>query len=195
MGAIRRGLISGLLIVAASVALAAPGGGGKPPDPTGAAVIVDANGKVVGPLVWIPNDPGYLYYGEVGAAYRVAGEGVARVGFLASTQFFGVLTRVYRAANLYYTTTNCSGQPYGRYGLPRDYLPYAPVFVMPPISVGENVIPARVMRQTTTTQVITSMSATNDDAICVTSSYPVTGEFFVIEQIGDFPFVAPFSIK
>jgi hypothetical protein len=51
------------------------------------------------------------------------------------------------------------------------------------------------MRQTTATQFITSLSSTNDDAVCVASSYAVTGDFFVIEQVGDFSFVAPFSIK
>lgn len=182
----------GLSIGTASLAQRA---GGKALDASAAAVIADANGKVVGPLVWVPNDPGYVYYGEVGAAYRVGG-GVARVGFLASTDgTFGVLTRVYRAANLSFTTGDCSGQPYARYGLPRDYLPYAPVFVMPPISVGSSVIPAQVMRQTNARQYITGFSATDDNANCVVASSPYTGDHYVVEVIGSFPFVAPFSIK
>ena len=45
----------GLSIGTASVAQRA---GGKAPDASAAAVIVDANGKVVGPLVWVPNNPG-----------------------------------------------------------------------------------------------------------------------------------------
>ena len=192
MKAIALSLAIGTVLLWTATAVAAPGGSGKAPDPSAAAVIADANGKVVGPLVGIPNDPSYLYYGEVGAAYRVAGVGVARVGFLASNSF-GVLTRVYRAANLHFTTSDCSGQPYAKYGLPADYLPYAPVFVMPPISVGDNVIPARVMRQTTATQRIVAKSATNDDAECATAYETI--EAFVIEQLGDFPFVAPFSIK
>jgi len=189
------GLIAGLAVAAVSMAVAAPpSGGSKAPDPSAAAVVVDANGKVVGPLVWVPND-GYVFYGEVAAAYRV-GASVARVGFLASKDWtFGVLTRVYRAANLSFTTTDCSGQAYAPYGLPKDYLPYAPVFVMPPISVGGSVIPARVMRQTTATELIADRSGTSDDAVCVANSYPQTRKHFVVDVVGDFPFVAPFSIK
>ena len=149
---------------------------------------------MVGPLVWVPND-GYVFYGEVAAAYRV-GASVARVGFLASKDWtFGVLTRVYRATNLSFTTPDCSGQAYSPYGLPKDYLPYAPVFVMPPISVGSNVIPARIMRQTTATEAIADKSGTSDDGTCVANSYPQTRKHFVVDVIGDFPFVAPFSIR
>jgi len=184
-----------LAAAAASTALAAPqSAGNKAPDPGAAAVIVDAHGKVVGPLVWVPND-GYVFYGDVAAAYRV-GTSVARVGFLASKEWtFGVLTRVYRATNLSFTTPDCSGQAYAPYGLPKDYLPYAPLFVMPPISVGGNLIPARIMRQTTATEVIADKSGTSDDGTCVTNSYPQTRKHFVVEVIGDFPFVAPFSIR
>ncbi len=158
------------------------------------AVVVDARGSVVGPLVWAPND-GYVFYGDVAVAYRV-GASVARVGFLASKDWsFGVLTRVYRAANLSFTTPDCSGPAYSPYGLPKDYLPYAPVFVMPPISVGNTVIPARVMRQTAATELIADKSGTNDDGNCVATSYPKTRKHFVIETIGEFPFVAPFSIR
>jgi hypothetical protein len=171
-----------------------PSGGSKAPDPGAAAVVVDADGKVVGPLVGVPND-GYVYYGEVAAAYRV-GTSVARVGFLASKDWtFGVLTRVYRATNLSFTTPDCSGQAYSPYGLPKDYLPYAPVFVMPPIAVGNKVIPARVMRQTSATELVADKSGTSDEGICVANSYPQTRKHFVVDVVGDFPFVAPFSIR
>jgi hypothetical protein len=187
--------LAGLAGMAASAALAAPpSGGNAAPDPGAAPVVVDARGNVVGPLVWVPND-GYVFYGDVAVAYRV-GKSVARVGFLASKDWnFGVLTRVYRATNLSFTTPDCSGQAYSPYGLPKDYLPYAPVFVMPPISVGDRVIPARVMRQTTATEVIADKSGTSDEGICVANSYPQSRKHFVIESIGDFPFVAPFSIR
>lgn len=176
-------------------ALAQPMAPGKPPDPGAPAVVVDARGSVVGPLVWAPND-GYVFYGDVAVAYRV-GTQVARVGFLASKDWtFGVLTRVYRATSLSFTTPDCSGQAYSPYGLPKDYLAYAPVFVMPPITVGGgNVIPARIMRQTTATEVIADKSGTSDDGSCVANTYPQTRKHFVIETIGDFPFVAPFSIR
>jgi hypothetical protein len=189
------GLLAWLAAAAASMAVAAPpSGGNTAPDPGAAAVVVDANGKVVGPLVWVPND-GYVFYGEVAAAYRV-GSSVARVGFLASKEWtFGVLTRVYRATNLSFTTSDCSGQAYSPYGLPKDYLPYAPVFVVPPISVGGNVIPARIMRQTAATELIADKSGTSDDGTCVANSYPQTRKHFVVDVIGDFPFVAPFSIR
>lgn len=192
--AILRGL-AGLAGIAASTALAAPPtGGSAAPDPSAAPVVVDARGKVVGPLVWVPND-GYVFYGDVAVAYRV-GTSVARVGFLASKDWkFGVLTRVYRATNLSFTTPDCTGQAYSPYGLPKDYLPYAPVFVMPPISVGDRVIPARIMRQTTATEVIADKSGTSDDGICVANSYPQSRKHFVVESIGDFPFEAPFSIR
>jgi len=188
-------LLAWLAAAAASTAVAAPpSGGNKAPDPSAAAVVVDAQGKVVGPLVWVPND-GYVFYGDVAAAYRV-GTSVARVGFLASKDWtFGVLTGVYRATSLSFTTPDCSGQAYSPYGLPKDYLPYAPVFVMPPISVGGNVIPARIMRQTTATELIADKSGTSDDGTCVANSYPQTRKHFVVDVIGDFPFVAPFSIR
>jgi hypothetical protein len=168
--------------------------GAKAPDPGAAAVVVDARGSVVGPLVWVPND-GYVFYGDVAAAYRV-GTAVARVGFLASKDWaFGVLTRVYRATNLSFTTPDCSGQAYSPYGLPKDYLPYSPVFVTPPISVGGKVMPARIMRQTTATEVIADKSGTSDDGTCVANSYPQSRKHFVVDTIGDFPYVAPFSIR
>ena len=183
-----------LALYAGSAAVAAPGGGSKPADPGAAAVIVDANGKVVGPVVSLPNDS-YVYYGEIGAAYRVGTE-VARVGFVTSPGWtFGVLTRVYRAALAYFTTSNCTGQAYVNPGLPGDYKPYAPVFVMPPISLSGNLVtPARVMRQTTQTQTITALSRTDDAANCVVIN-AWTGDFYVVDLIGDFPFVAPFSIR
>ena len=188
-------LLAWLAAAAASTAATAPPiGGSKAPDPGAAAVVVDARGNVVGPLVWAPND-GYVFYGEVAAAYRV-GTSVARVGFLVSKDWtFGVLTRVYRVTNLSFTTPDCSGQAYSPYGLPKDYLPYAPVFVMPPISVGSNVMPARIMRQTTATEQIADKSGTSDDGTCVATSYPQTRKHFVVDVIGDFPFVAPFSIR
>jgi len=188
-------LLAWLAAAAASTAVAAPpSAGDKAPEPSAATVVVDARGKVVGPLVWVPND-GYVFYGEVAAAYRV-GTSVARVGFLASKDWtFGVLTRVYRATNLAFTTPDCSGQAYSPYGLPKDYLPFAPVFVMPPISVGGNVIPARIMRQTTATETIADKSGTSDDGACVTNSYPQTRKHFVVDVVGDFPFVAPFSLR
>ena len=184
-----------LAAAAVSTAVAAqPSAGNRGPDPSAAAVVVDAHGKVVGPLVWVPND-GYVFYGEVAAAYRV-GSSVARVGFLASKDWtFGVLTRVYRATNLAFTTPDCSGQAYSPYGLPKDYLPFAPVFVMPPISVGSNVIPARIMRQTSATESIADKSGTSDDGTCVANSYPKTRKHFVVDVVGDFPYVAPFSIR
>jgi hypothetical protein len=184
-----------LAIAAASTAAAAPpAGADKASDPGAAAVVVDARGNVVGPLVWVPND-GYVFYGDVAAAYRV-GTAVARVGFLASKDWnFGVLTRVYRATNLSFTTADCSGQAYSPYGLPKDYLPNAPVFVMPPITVGGTVIPARVMRQTSVTEVIADKSGTNDAGLCIANSYPQSRKHFVVETMGDFPFVAPFSIR
>jgi hypothetical protein len=187
--------LAGLVAVAGLTALAAPPvAPGKALDPGAAPVIVDARGSVVGPLVWVPND-GYVFYGDVAAAYRV-GTAVARVGFLASKDWsFGVLTRVYRATNLSFTTPDCSGQAYSPYGLPKDYLPYAPVFVMPPISVGSHVIPARIMRQTTATELIADKSGTGDDGTCIANGYPQTKKHFVVEVIGDFPFVAPFSIR
>jgi len=184
-----------LAAAAASTAGAAPpSGADKAAEPGAAVVVVDARGNVVGPLVWAPND-GYVFYGDVSVAYRV-GTSVARVGFLASKDWtFGVLTRVYRATNLSFTTPDCSGQAYSPYGLPKDYLPFAPVFVMPPISVGSRVIPARIMRQTTTTELISDKSGTSDDGTCVTNGYPQTRKHFVVETIGDFPFEAPFSIR
>lgn len=179
---------------ASAVVAAPPSGASRAPDPGAPAVVVDARGNVVGPLVWAPNDA-YVFYGDVAVAYRV-GTSVARVGFLASKEWtFGVLTRVYRATNLSFTTPDCSGQAYSPYGLPKDYLPYAPVFVMPPISVGSNVLPARIMRQTTATELIADKSGTSDDGTCVANSYPQTRKHFVVETIGDFPFVAPFSIR
>jgi hypothetical protein len=179
---------------ASAVVAAPPIGASRAPDPGAPAVVVDARGNVVGPLVWAPNDA-YVFYGDVAVAYRV-GTSVARVGFLASKEWtFGVLTRVYRATNLSFTTPDCSGQAYSPYGLPKDYLPYAPVFVMPPISVGSNVLPARIMRQTTATELIADKSGTSDDGTCVANSYPQTRKHFVVETIGDFPFVAPFSIR
>lgn len=194
MKAMTPGLLAWLAAAASTVVAAPPSGGSKALDPGAAVVVVDAHGKVVGPLVWVPND-GYVFYGEVAAAYRV-GTSVARVGFLASKDWtFGVLTRVYRATNLSFKTPDCSGQAYSPYGLPKDYLPYAPVFVMPPISVGGNVIPARVMRQTTATEQIADRSGTSDDGACVANSYPQTRKHFVVDVIGDFPFVAPFSMR
>jgi hypothetical protein len=179
---------------ASAVVAAPPSGASRAPDPGAPAVVVDARGNVVGPLVWAPSDA-YVFYGDVAVAYRV-GTSVARVGFLASKDWaFGVLTRVYRATNLSFTTPDCSGQAYSPYGLPKDYLPYAPVFVMPPISVGSNVLPARIMRQTTATELIADKSGTSDDGTCVANSYPQTRKHFVVETIGDFPFVAPFSIR
>lgn len=186
--------LAGLAAAASTAVSAQPSGASKAPDPGAAAVVVDARGNVVGPLVWAPND-GYVFYGDVAVAYRV-GTQVARVGFLASKDWtFGVLTRVYRATSLSFTTPDCSGQAYSPYGLPKDYLPYAPVFVMPPIAVGGNVIPARIMRQTSATEVIADKSGTSDDGSCVANSYPQTRKHFVVETIGDFPFVAPFSIR
>lgn len=188
------GWLAGLAAAASTAVLAQPPGTHKAPDPAAPAVVVDARGNVVGPLVWAPND-GYVFYGDVAVAYRV-GTQVARVGFLASKDWsFGVLTRVYRATSLSFTTPDCSGQAYSPYGLPKDYLPYAPVFVMPPIAVGNTVIPARIMRQTTATEVIADKSGTSDDGSCVANTYPQTRKHFVIETIGDFPFVAPFSIR
>jgi hypothetical protein len=193
--AMTRRPLAWLAAAAVSTAVAAPpSGGNKSPDPSAAAVVVDAHGNVVGPLVWVPND-GYVFYGDVAVAYRV-GTSVARVGFLASKDWtFGVLTRVYRATNLAFTTPDCSGQAYSPYGLPKDYLPYAPVFVMPPIAVGSKVIPARIMRQTSATEIIADKSGTSDDGTCVANTYPQTRKHFVVDSIGDFPFVAPFSIR
>lgn len=183
-----------LAAATSAAALAQPGSPGRPADPGAPAVVVDARGNVVGPLVWAPND-GYVFYGDVAVAYRV-GTQVARVGFLASKDWsFGVLTRVYRATSLSFTTPDCSGQAYSAYGLPKDYLPYAPVFVMPPITVGTQEIPARVMRQTTRTEEIADKSGTSDDGSCVATTYPRTRKHYVIETVGEFPFVAPFSIR
>jgi hypothetical protein len=189
------GWLAWLSAAAAATAVAAPpSSANKAPEPGAAAVVVDARGNVVGPLVWVPND-GYVFYGDVAVAYRV-GTSVARVGFLASKDWsFGVLTRVYRATNLSFTTPDCSGQAYSPYGLPKDYLPYAPVFVAPPISVGSQVIPARIMRQTAAAELIADKSGTSDDGTCVATSYPQTRKHFVVETIGEFPFVAPFSIR
>ena len=118
-----------LPVIAASIALMMPlasdaqKGGSKAPDPSAAAVIVDANGKVVGPIVPIPFEPGTLYYGDVGAAYRV-GTAIARVGFLARGDGnFGVLSRPVLVSRLYFANSNCTGQAYG--DLPRDRRPPA----------------------------------------------------------------------
>jgi hypothetical protein len=182
------------LSVATAACAAAPASGSRTPDPGAAPVVVDARGNVVGPLVWVPND-GYVFYGDVAVAYRV-GTSVARVGFLASKDWtFGVLTRVYRVTNLSFTTPDCSGQAYSPYGLPKDYLPFAPIFVAPPISVGARVVPARIMRQTAMTEMIADKSGTSDDGTCVATTYPQTRKHFVVEQVGEFPFVAPFSIR
>ena len=187
-----------LALYAGSAAVAAPSGGGKPADPGAAAVIVDANGKVVGPIVPIPFEPGTLYYGDVGAAYRV-GTAVARVGFLARGDGnFGVLSRPVLVSRLYFANSNCTGQAYG--DLPRDYLPYSTVFVIPPMDIaGTQVAPARIMQRTTRTQLATTMSRTGDETGTGDTHHCEqavnSGEFRAVDLIGDFPFVAPFSTR
>jgi hypothetical protein len=61
------------------------------------------------------------------------------------------------------------------------------MFAIPPLTAGSVVIPAKAMRQTTQTQVMTDSSATNDDAVCGPTCE--TQEFIVVETPGDFPFV------